>query len=287
MYPLVSLPTGPYGLCVFFAIGLLGGAHCLGMGGPLVTTYAARMSDGGRTDGSGNRTAAGGSETAAGTAPRLDWRDVRQHALFNLGRTLSYATMGALLGALGAVLYGEDPGGRLPVTYGHRFEEYPVAGERRYPGVDGRVHYEEGVFVGYRGFDRAGVTPMFPFGHGLSYAAFRYDDLVLERTTEGLEATVSVTNTADRPGREVVQAYVSPPDAPVDRPERELGGFAPVRLDGGERRRLTVSIPRQTYERYDPDVGWTTDPGEHAVTVGRSSREPRATERFVLDESSS
>ena len=189
--------------------------------------------------------------------------------------------------ALAAVLYGEDPGGRLPVTFGHRFEEYPVAGERRYPGVDGQVHYEEGVFVGYRGFDRAGVAPMFPFGHGLSYAAFRYDDLVVERTAEGLDATISVTNTADRPGREVVQAYVAPPDAPVDRPERELGGFAPVRLDGGERRRVNVSVPRRTYERYDPDVGWTTDPGEHAVTVGRSSRAPRATERFVLDGSSS
>jgi beta-glucosidase len=188
--------------------------------------------------------------------------------------------------ALAAVLYGEDPGGRLPVTYGHRFDDYPVAGERRYPGVGGHVHYDEGVFVGYRGFDRAGVEPLFPFGHGLSYATFRYDDLVVERTDSGLEVAVSVTNTADRPGREVVQAYVAPPDAPVERPEQELGGFAPVRLDGSERRRVTLSIPRRAFERYDPEGGWTTDRGEYAVTVGRSSRAPRVTERIVLDESS-
>jgi beta-glucosidase len=143
------------------------------------------------------------------------------------------------------------------------------------------------VFVGYRGFDRAGVDPLFPFGHGLSYAAFGYDDLELERTDSGVAVAVSVTNTADRPGREVVQAYVAPPDAPVERPEQELGGFAPVRLDGGERRRVTLSIPRRAFERYDPDDGWTTDPGKYAVTVGRSSRDPRVTERFVLEESSS
>lgn len=189
--------------------------------------------------------------------------------------------------ALAAVLYGEDPGGRLPVTFGHRFEAYPVAGEERYPGVDGRVHYDEGVFVGYRGFDRAGVEPLFAFGHGCSYATFRYDDLAVDRTAEGVAVTVSVTNTADRAGREVVQAYVAPPDAPVARPDRELGGFVPMHLDGGERRRVTVSIPRRAYERYDPEVGWTADPGEHVVTVGRSSRAPRTTGRFDVDESAS
>jgi beta-glucosidase len=187
--------------------------------------------------------------------------------------------------ALAAVLYGEDPGGRLPVTFGRRFDDYPVAGERRYPGIDGRVHYEEGVFVGYRGFDRSGVDPLFPFGHGLSYAAFEYDDITLARTGDGLEVSVTVENCSNRSGRDVVQAYVSPPDAPVDRPERELGGFVPVALDGGERRRLTLSIPNRVLARFDGSAGWTVDQGTYAVAVGRSSRDLRTTDRLVLDES--
>ncbi|MFT4909747.1 MAG: beta-glucosidase [Natronomonas sp.] len=185
--------------------------------------------------------------------------------------------------ALGAVLYGEDPGGRLPVTYGHNFGEYSVTDERRYPGVDGRVHYEEGVFVGYRGFDRAGIDPLFPFGHGRSYATFTYDDVAVEHANDGLEVSVRVANTSDRPGREVVQAYVAPPDAAVDRPERELGGFASVSVDGGEDRHVELSVPRRTLARYDETDGWTVDPGEYAVTVGRSSRDGRAADRIVLD----
>lgn len=186
--------------------------------------------------------------------------------------------------ALGAVLYGEDPGGRLPVTYGREFSDYPVVGERRYPGVDGHVHYDEGVFVGYRGFDRDGVDPLFPFGHGLSYAAFSYEGLEVEPTGEGLLVSVTVENTAERPGREVVQAYVSPPEASVERPDRELGGFGSVQLAGGERRRVEFTVPRRRLAWYDPRTGWTVDSGEYAVTVGRSSRDARVTARRVLED---
>jgi beta-glucosidase len=185
--------------------------------------------------------------------------------------------------ALGAVLYGEDPGGRLPVTYGRRFSDYPIAGERRYPGTSGHVHYDEGVFVGYRGFDRAGVEPLFPFGHGLSYAAFEYDDPVVEDTESGLLVSVTVENTADRPGREVVQAYVSPPETDVDRPDRTLGGFRSVQLEGGDRREVEFTIPRRRLARYDPRTGWTVDSGEYGVTVGRFSRDARATVRLRVD----
>ncbi|MFB6227282.1 MAG: beta-glucosidase [Halobacteriales archaeon] len=185
--------------------------------------------------------------------------------------------------ALAAVLYGDDPGGRLPVTYGHQFSDYPVAGERRYPGTDGHVHYDEGVFVGYRGFDRAGVEPLFPFGYGLSYAAFGYDGLEIEQTESGLLVSVTVENTSDRPGREVVQAYVSPPGTDVDRPERELGGFRSVQLGGGERREVEFTIPRRRLAWYDSRTGWTVDSGEYAVTVGRSSRDGRVSTRLVVD----
>jgi len=109
--PLDWLTAGPYGLGVFFAIGLLGGAHCLGMCGPLVTTYANRLHSedatrrGDRSTERDDRPTERRDRPTAGATPRLDWRDVRQHALFNLGRTLSYTAMGALLGGLGAVVY--------------------------------------------------------------------------------------------------------------------------------------------------------------------------------------
>jgi len=187
--------------------------------------------------------------------------------------------------ALADVLYGADPGGRLPVTFGRRFADYPVADERRYPGVDGRVHYDEGIFVGYRAFDRDGVDPLFSFGHGESYAEFAYEDLAVENGggEEGLSVSVTVENTSGRPGREVVQVYVEPPEAPVERPSRELGGFASVALDGGERQRVSLSVSRRALARYDVDAGWTVDSGEYAVVVGRSSRDERTRASVELD----
>ncbi|MFC7139658.1 beta-glucosidase [Halosimplex aquaticum] len=199
--------------------------------------------------------------------------------------------------ALADALYGADPGGRLPVTFGRRFADYPVGGdERRYPGVHEHVHYDEGVFVGYRGFDRDGVDPLFPFGHGRSYAEFAYEELAVERAQEsggtdgdgrgsGFEATVTVENSADRPGREVVQTYVEPPPAPgtVARPERELAGFAAVELDAGERRQVSLTVPRRALERYDERDGWTVDPGEYVVAVGRSSRDLRLRAAVAVD----
>jgi beta-glucosidase len=197
------------------------------------------------------------------------------------------------------VVYGTDPGGRLPVTFGRRFADYPVANKRRYPGIQNHVQYDEGVFVGYRGFDHDGVSPLFPFGHGLSYAEFTYENPTVEHATdelvdEGTDSTgsesalgvsVTVENRADRPGREVVQAYVSPPSTPepVTRPERELGGFVAVKLDNGERRRVSLSVPHQAFARYDARDGWTVDPGEYAVVIGRSSRDDRLRKCIELD----
>jgi beta-glucosidase len=185
--------------------------------------------------------------------------------------------------ALADVLYGEDPGGRLPVTFGHRFEDYPVAGDRRYPGVGGHVHYDEGVFVGYRGFDHAGVDPRFAFGHGRSYAEFGYHDLTVEESAGGLAVELTVENLASRPGREVVQAYVAPPGGPAERPPKELAGFSSLDLDAGEREGVSLSVPRRALARYDPTDGWTVDPGEYGVLVGRSSRDVRLRATIEVD----
>lgn len=178
--------------------------------------------------------------------------------------------------ALAAVLYGQDPGGRLPVTFGRDVDDYPTAPPRRYPGVDGRVHYDEGVFVGYRGFDRADVDPAFPFGHGLSYGSFTYGGLTVTADGTELSATVPVTNTAATTAREVVQLYVSPPAATVPRPASELVGFTSLQLAGGERRRVSLTVPYRHLARYDTDTGWVVDAGSYDVMIGRSSRDRRA-----------
>jgi beta-glucosidase len=186
--------------------------------------------------------------------------------------------------ALADVLYGADPGGRLPVTFGRSFADYPVADPYRYPGIEGRAHYDEGVFVGYRGFDRDGVEPLFPFGHGRSYADFEYGDPEIAGGVEsGLDVSVTVENTSDRPGREVVQAYVEPPDGPAERPPRELGGFAPLALGTGDSERVSLSVPRRALARYDPADCWTVDPGEYAVVIGRSSRDERCRVTVTLE----
>jgi len=174
--------------------------------------------------------------------------------------------------AAAAVLYGDsDPGGRLPVTFAPE-DEYPTADERRYPGVDGAAHYDEGLLVGYRHFDATDGEPTYPFGHGRSYATFEYRDA--EAVDESTVA-LTVENTADRDGRTVVQAYVDSPAAPddLDRPPRELGGFGSVALDAGESRRVTLDLDERAFGRYDDADGWTVDSGAHVVSIGPSSRD--------------
>ncbi|MFB6200924.1 MAG: beta-glucosidase [Halorhabdus sp.] len=174
--------------------------------------------------------------------------------------------------AIAAVLFGDrDPAGRLPVTFAPG-ETYPTTDERRFPGVDGQVHYDEGIFVGYRHFDATEATPTYPFGHGHSYADFNYVDASIDDGT----ATISVENTARCDGREVVQVYVRPPAIDgVDRPLRELAGFAAVEVPAGEHVTVEVDLEQRAFARYDDPEGWTVDPGTYVVEIGRSARDIR------------
>jgi beta-glucosidase len=177
--------------------------------------------------------------------------------------------------AAAAVLHGDvDPGGRLPVTFAPE-ADYPATDERQFPGVDGTAHYDEGVFVGYRHFDRTDTDPTYPFGHGHSYAEFAYREAT--PTDDGIKVTVE--NVADRAGREVVQAYVRPETSTVERPPRELAGFESVSLDAGETRTVSLSLDELALSYYDTDTGWTTD-DPHTVEIGRSARDTRLTVEF-------
>ena len=178
--------------------------------------------------------------------------------------------------AVAEILLGDvNPSGRLPATFERRLEDNP-AHDHYYPepGTQ-RILYEEGVFVGYRGFEHNDIAPLFPFGHGLSYTTFEYGDLeITPRTTRdgNVKVSLDVTNTGDRAGAEVVQVYVADAHSPVPRPPKELKGFAKVRLEPGETRRVTVELDRRSFAYYDTDrSGWAVAPGVFGVLVGRSS----------------
>jgi beta-glucosidase len=184
--------------------------------------------------------------------------------------------------ALADVLFGDaDPGGRLPVTFGQSAADYPATSEAAFPGTDDIATYDEGVFVGYRHFDRQDTEPLFPFGHGLSYASIEYDTVTVSETAAGFEVTADLTNVSDRTGTEVVQVYVDKDAAPVETPDRELAGFAAVSLGAGESATVTVQIDADDFEYYDEDTGWTVAEGTNTVYVGSSTRD--ITERFPLE----
>lgn len=190
--------------------------------------------------------------------------------------------------ALADVLFGDvAPSGKLPTTFPVRLEDNPAF--INYPGENGRVHYGEGIFVGYRYYDKKRVDPQFPFGHGLSYTSFAYDNLRLNGETFGpgdeILVSVDVTNSGQRAGQEVVQVYVRDVESRLVRPLQELKAFAKIHLEPGERQTVTLRLTRQSLAYYDPAFSdWVAEPGEFEVRVGSSSRDIRATERFVWED---
>jgi beta-glucosidase len=178
--------------------------------------------------------------------------------------------------ALAEILFGDtNPSGRLPATFEKRFEDNPVF-DNHYPEPGTRrILYEEGVFVGYRGYEKNGVTPQFPFGYGLSYTTFKYGGLAVtpEKTKDGnVRVSFDVTNTGTRAGADVAQVYVGDGHAEVPRPPKELKGFAKVTLAPGETQRVTVELNRRSFSYYDVKTKqWRADPGVFEILVGRSS----------------
>ena len=180
--------------------------------------------------------------------------------------------------ALADVLLGRaEPGGRLPVTLPARESDCPVL--HAVPR-DGRIDYAEGLLIGYRGYDAAGITPMFAFGHGLGYTQWAYESASLDgpgpAPGQDVRVRVAVRNAGSRPGREIVQAYVASPGAAAGRPARVLGAFAAVSAAAGERAEVVLTVPARAFAAWDPAAGgWAWPPGPFTVEVGRSSRDLR------------
>ena len=189
--------------------------------------------------------------------------------------------------ALAEILFGDtNPSGRLPATFEKRFEDNPVfANHYTEPGTR-RVPYREGVFVGYRGYEKNGVTPQFPFGFGLSYTTFKYAGLVLTpgKTKDGkVSVSFEVTNTGTRAGADVAQVYVGDGHAKLPRPLKELKGFAKLALKPGETQRVSVELDRRAFSYYDVKAKqWRADPGVFEILVGRSSADIHLTGAVTL-----
>ncbi|MGV9922836.1 glycoside hydrolase family 3 C-terminal domain-containing protein [Nocardia rhamnosiphila] len=189
-------------------------------------------------------------------------------------------------GAVADLLFGiAAPTGRLTETIPLRLADVPAYDN--FPGEQGHVRYGEGIFVGYRWYDRRELEVSFPFGHGLTYTTFAYAEPHAVSDADGVTVTVRVTNTGARAGREVVQVYTSPVTSSMSRPPRELGGFATVELDPGAADEVTVRIPRREFARWHEPAGrWIVEGGDYILFIGRSSRDlpVRVTVRVDGDE---
>jgi beta-glucosidase len=138
-----------------------------------------------------------------------------------------------------------------------------------------RVNYSEGIFVGYRGYDKFGIKPLFPFGYGLSYTKYRYSGLKLTRAgKDHVQVSFTLSNTGTRTGAEVAQVYVSDRHTKVPRPAKELKGFVRVDLKVGESKTVTVALDSRAFSYYNVQAGqWTLAPGEFEILVGASSED--------------
>jgi|TARA_B100002003_G_C14157609_1_gene557873 beta-glucosidase len=188
--------------------------------------------------------------------------------------------------AIADVLFGDcDPSGRLTQTFPERLEDNPAF--INYPGDNGQVRYGEGIFVGYRYYDKKRVEPLFPFGHGNSYTQFEYAEISLQEdhysSPEDVECTVEVRNIGARRGTEVVQLYIRHLRPRLTRPEQELKDFAKITLDVGQSEVVRFNLAARSLAFYDPQQKeWLVEPGDYELRVGSSSRDIRATRQFSL-----
>jgi beta-glucosidase len=183
----------------------------------------------------------------------------------------------ALGGAIGDLLFGhESPSGKLAETFPQALSHNPSY--LNFPGEEDKVEYKEGLFVGYRYYDTKGIAPLFPFGYGLSYTNFEYSNLVINKDeildTEEVEVTLTVKNTGEVPGKEIVQLYVRDLKSTVIRPEKELKGFEKVELQPGEERTVTFTLDKRSFAYYNVDLkDWHVESGLFEILVGKSSAE--------------
>lgn len=204
---------------------------------------------------------------SGGSAVEMPWHTCCRAILHG------YLTGQAGAGALLDLLTGKaNPSGRLNETYPLRYEDTPAF--HYFPSKERTAEYRESIYVGYRYYDTAKAAVQYPFGHGLSYTEFAYSNLKV--TAEGV--TLTVTNTGEMDGAEVVQMYVGLPGAEVFRPEKELKGFVKIFLKKGESREVSISFDDKTFRYWNEKTGgWETEGGSYRIMVGASVMDIRLT----------
>jgi beta-glucosidase len=172
---------------------------------------------------------------------------------------------------IAAVLFGDvNPSGKLPVTFPVSLSQVPASTAAQWPGTDGTVQYSEGILVGYRWYTTKGITPLFPFGYGLSYTTFAFSGLTARPAGNGrFVVSADVTNTGGRAGADVAQLYVGDP-ASTGEPVEQLKGFQRVTLQPGQTEQVSFTLDQSAFAWWGTS-GWTVTPGSYTLMVGDSS----------------
>lgn len=190
--------------------------------------------------------------------------------------------------ALAAVLVGDvNPSGKLPFTFPKKLEDNPAHSLGEFPGSNGQVTYKEGIFVGYRWFDKQNITPLFSFGHGISYTTFEYGKVSADKKEitpeDKITFTVNVKNTGKREGAEVVQLYIRDIKSSLPRPVKELKGFEKVSLAPGETKTVSFTIDKSALSYFDDAKhAWVAEPGDFEAIIGASSTDIKGKTGFTL-----
>lgn len=190
--------------------------------------------------------------------------------------------------ALAQILFGDySPSGKLPASFERRWEDNPTFHSYYPEKGESRVRYSEGVFLGYRHFDRSETKPLFAFGYGLSYTTFAYSKLSVKPQAGNLIEPVTVSfevkNTGRREGAEVAELYIGESHPSVPRPVKELKGFAKIDLKPGETKRVTLALDRRDFSFYDVQkTEWSAGPGEFTILVGGASDNIQLRGKFTL-----
>ncbi len=178
-----------------------------------------------------------------------------------------------------SLLYGDiNPSGKLAETFPVKLSDNPSY--LNFPGEHGNVEYREGIFIGYRYYDKKESDVLFPFGHGLSYTTFRYSDLSVDQSDitdqDTLKITAIITNTGSHFGKEAVQLYVRDTDSTYIRPVRELKAFKKIALNPGESKKITFTLDSRAFSFYSTQThNFTVETGEFLIELGASSRDIR------------
>ena len=191
--------------------------------------------------------------------------------------------------AIAEILLGEtNPSGKLPVSFEDKWEDNPTFDSYFDDDKDLKVYFNEGIFMGYRYWDKATVKPRFPFGFGLSYTTFEFSNLKMNKTTftpkETVQFSIDVTNTGNFDGAEVIQVYVSDKESMLPRPVKELKAFDKVFLKKGESKTIQFELNKDAFSYYDPEIhDWKLEAGEFDILVGNSSENILQTQKIVIE----